>query len=262
MKTYFISRGYREKHIQQAINIVREMDRNTLLCEKNESQKSNNSQKVLVCTWHPNLKHLPKILEQNHKILSTDPRLSKIFVKTSTVTFRKRKNLSNHLCKNDIKKREEEEKIIKICKGCQLCKIMSKKDTISNENTGVTIKIKKGGTCKSTGVIYAVNCKKCKSIYVGHSGDPMSNRYSKHKYDITKRPEQNELSSHCHKNHDLEKDLEVYIIDYGIPKLEQREHLEDKYICKLQTLHPQGLITRIGPYAKEMYKCWTSVITN
>ena len=90
----------------------------------------------------------------------------------------------------------------------------------------------------------------------------MSERYSKHKYDILKRPEQNELSSHCHKDHDLERDLEVYILDYGISDLNQRERLEDKYICKLQTLHPHGRNTKIGAYAKEMYTCWSSATKN
>ena len=41
-----------------------------------------------------------------------------------------------------------------------------------------------GGICKSTGVIYAVNCKKCKQIYVGHTGKTMAERWSKHKSSI------------------------------------------------------------------------------
>ena len=88
----------------------------------------------------------------------------------------------------------------------------------------------------------------------------MSDRYSKHKYDIKNRPKQNELATHCHRDHELEKDLEVFILDYGIHKLEDRKRLEDKYICKLQTLHPNGMNSDIGPYAKEMYKCWSSAL--
>ena len=64
----------------------------------------------------------------------------------------------------------------------------------------------------------------------------MSELWSKHKYDVQNRPTQNELATHCHKDHDLEKDLEVFILDYCIPSLEERKRLEDKYICKLQTL--------------------------
>ena len=97
-------------------------------------------------------------------------------------------------------------------------------------------------------------------MYVGHTGDTMSERYGKHKYDIKKRPEQNELSAHCHKNHNIDQDLEVYILDYGIQHLQERERIEDKLICRLQTMGNHGLNERTGAYAKEMYKSWTSVL--
>ena len=88
----------------------------------------------------------------------------------------------------------------------------------------------------------------------------MGERFSNHKYDIKNRPQQNELATHCHKHkhHDTEKDLEVFIIDYGIPLVGLQKLLEDKYICKLQTLYPIGMNVEIGPYANEMYKCWKS----
>ena len=46
------------------------------------------------------------------------------------------------------------------------------------------------------------------------------------------RPQQNELATHCHKYkyHNTEKELEVFIIDYGIPLLGLRKLLKDKYI--------------------------------
>ena len=88
----------------------------------------------------------------------------------------------------------------------------------------------------------------------------MSDRFSKHKYDIKNRPKQNELAAHCHKNHDIENDLEVSILDYRIPLLEHRKFLEDQYFCKLQTLQPNGMNIDIGPYAKEMYRGWTSAL--
>ena len=89
----------------------------------------------------------------------------------------------------------------------------------------------------------------------------MSDRFSKHKYDIKKRPKQNELAEHCYGTHDPEKDLKVYILDHGIKELGKRELLEDKYICKLQTMPPpHGLNVNIHPYAKEMYQSWTSAL--
>ena len=90
----------------------------------------------------------------------------------------------------------------------------------------------------------------------------MSVRFSKHKYDIKKRPEQNELSTHCANNHDPEKDLEVSILDSDLKDVQQRKFMEDRFICRLQTLQPTGMNSEIGPYGIEMYQCWKSVFQN
>ena len=259
MKKNFISRGYEEKHLCRTIEEVRKMIRKELLSDKSELS-SKDAHTVLVCTWHPSLKQLPLILQQNYNILSADIKLSKIFNERSTVAFRRKKNLSNHLCRNDIRKKQI--KKVEKCKGCQLCKILNSNKTVVNKNNGTKVDIKQGANCKTTGIIYAINCKKCEQIYVGHTGDSMSERWSKHKYDVKNRPTQNELATHCHKDHDLEKDIEVFILDHGIHPLEERKRLEDKYICKLQTLQSNdgGMNRETGPYAKEMYQLWTTAL--
>ena len=100
-----------------------------------------------------------------------------MYEESSTVAFMRRKNLANHVCRNDVRKKQFPPS--KKCKGCKLCKIMSPHDIIINKNNGAKVKIKPGANCKTTGVIYAVNCKKCEQIYVGHNGDSMSIRWSK-----------------------------------------------------------------------------------
>ena len=90
----------------------------------------------------------------------------------------------------------------------------------------------------------------------------MASRWSKHKHDIIYRSNQNELVTHCHTNHDLEKDLEVTILDHGFPLLPERERMEDRYICRLQTLqrNNRGMNIETNAYAKEMYQLWERVI--
>ena len=256
MKKYFLLRGYTEKHLQEAINMVKKIPRNDLLKER-ERTSEKDPHSIFVITWHPKLKQLPSILNENFKILNNDPKLQSIFNEKPTVAFRRKKNLSNFLCRNDIRTKSEEKLMKQNCK-CQLCKIMSNKTTVINKKNGAMVSIKPGGNCKSTGVVYAINCKKCDLIYVGHTGNTMSDRYAKHKSDIKHRPTNNDLAKHCHQNHDLEKDLEVSIIEHGIKDLGQRRRVEDKYICKLQTFGKTGINTELGAYAKEMYKSWGS----
>ena len=90
----------------------------------------------------------------------------------------------------------------------------------------------------------------------------MSERYVGHKYDINNRPENCDLAKHCRKTcHNIEKDLEVTIIEHGIHDQDERRRIEDKYICKLQTLSgSSGINKDLGAYAKEMYATWSALI--
>ena len=174
MKRQFQLRGYDEKHLSKTVDSVRKMKREDLLKDKENENKEDS--RILVLTWHPSLRKASSVLAQNHSILANDNRLNSIFKEKSMVAYRRRKNLKNFLCRNDVRERKQQEN--SKCCGCNLCKVMSQKDTVVNQNNGAQIKIKPGGTCKSTGVIYAINCKKCKQLYVGHTGKAMAIRWS------------------------------------------------------------------------------------
>ena len=65
---------------------------------------------------------------------------------------------------------------------------------------------------------------------------------------------------HFHENHEVEKDLQIVILENGISKTPAREFAENKWICRLQTLQPAGLNAEMGHYGKEMYSCYTKVL--
>ena len=94
-----------------------------------------------------------------------------------------------------------------------------------------------------------------------NDGKTMAERLSKHKYDIINRLDQNELSKHCRYDHNPKKDLEITILDYGYERLDERERMEDKYICKLQTHQSNegGMNNDTHAYAKEMYSLWSQI---
>ena len=114
--------------------------------------------------------------------------------------------------------------------------------------------LKLHGDCKSRNVIYAALCKKHNLIYVGQTGETLSDRFSKHRYDIKKRPENSKLAQHFHTNHDLDRDLGVTILErVNIVDESAREYFEERWICRLHTLQPHGLNQEVKGYAKEMY---------
>ena len=258
MMKFFIQRGYQEKDLANDISLVRKMSRNELLQEKIKTAEKD-PQSTFVCTWHPKLHRLSAILNLNFKILQNDPKLNSIFKENPTVAFRRKKNLKNILCRNDI--RDKVPRQDTCCKGCQLCDKMSDKETITNKKNGVSVGVKPGGCCQSSGVVYAIYCKKCDDIYIGETKKTMAKRWSGHKYDIKRRPDNCDFAKHFVRSPHSEKDLEVFIIEHGITNADERKRLEDKYICKLQTLKKSGINCELGAYAKEMYATWTSCLT-
>ena len=81
----------------------------------------------------------------------------------------------------------------------------------------------------------------------------------RHRYDIKKRPENNELAEHFHKNHDIGKDLKLYVAHTDINHTPHRVWMEDRVMCQLQSKRPTGLNSDHGAYAKEMYSLWRTI---
>lgn len=191
--------------------------------------------------------------------MQNDVKLKTIFQSPPKVAFRRAKNIRNFVVCIDIRKEKVSCSNSTIpCGKCKLCKNIMSNSPFSSTNLRFS-----GGDCKSTNVIYAAWCKKCKLCYVGQTGNKLSDRFSKHRYDCVYnhlcRPENCELSEHFHKNgHDFEKDLGVVILEQLSKDSSSQalKHYEDRWICKLQTMQPNGINVDVGWYAKEMYTCY------
>ena len=258
MLKHFIKRGFVLEQLRKTFNEVKEINREDLLQENPINIKD--QQSIFVCTWHPHLKKLSSILLKNFNIIKQDHQLKQIFQTPPSVAFRRKKNVANHLIKNDINPIKNKP-CITSCNNCQICPLLNKENSITNEKANISIKLKATGNCKTKNIIYAAKCRKHNTVYTGHTGESLSVRFSKHKYDFKKRPDNSELAEHFHQNHDF-KDLEIYILQTDIANVNERLYLEDKWMCRLQTQQPTGLNKEGGNYVKEMYTCWTSCMTS
>ena len=81
-------------------------------------------------------------------------------------------------------------------------------------------------------------------------------RFSKHRYDVKNRPENNELTKHFKENHDMNKDLKLFIIHNNIRDTDKRIHLENLSICQMQSLQPNGLNVDKNQFTEETYTLW------
>ena len=98
----------------------------------------------------------------------------------------------------------------------------------------------------------AAKCYKYKVLlYTGHAGEQLSERFSKHRYDIKNRQNNGKIAKHFHKSHNINDNLNVTILQNNVKTAGARRYHGEKWICKLKkTLAQHGLNTRIGIYAK------------
>ena len=261
LSEFLVKRGYNRKSLESAISEVSAMDRKDLLLDKERPKKD--PQIIFVSEWHPSLSKLPAILKKHYHLLQSDQNLSEVFPEPPSVAFRRPKSIRNHLIRGDILPTRKEPTCTKPCgKNCKICKSLSSATEIANPKVkNTTQKIKHFGSCDSRNLIYAVRCKKCNELYVGHTGEKLQDRMSKHRYDCKRRPDNTELSAHFHrKKHDPEKDMEIFILQTGLKTVEEREFYEDRWICLLQTLQPKGINKEVHPYAQSMYKCFKDIL--
>ena len=65
--------------------------------------------------------------------------------------------------------------------------------------------------------------------------ETLANRFSKHKYDILKRPSNSELTLHFYNNQDMKKDLEFLILEKDIKSSLELAFKEDEWVCRVET---------------------------
>ena len=252
---YFIRQGYNEHKVLEQAKEISLINRDELLTKQ---PKPKDLQKtIFVTTWHPKLKQLPSILRQNFHNLENDPRLKEVFPEKPMVAFKRKKTIRNFIVRSDIYKTVPKINNTTPCNNCRkTCHLINTANSITNIHNGRTIKPSASGNCKSKNLVYAARCKIHGDLYIGQTGDELRERFSKHRYDAKKRPENNELATHIAEyNHDFDKDIDVTILQKNIPTSSEREYYEDRYICLLGNKQPNGLNQDVKAFADEMYDC-------
>ena len=260
LSSFFENRGYSSRDLKKTIRDVLNMPRDNLLVDKIKTPAD--PQMIFVADWHQNLSRLPSILRKHHHILQNGIHTKDIFTSNPIVAYRRPKTIRNAIIRNKLITDSEKNTQTKVtstkpCGKCKLCPNIYTAEKIKNEKKEITITLNDGGNCQTKNIVYACVCTRHNIICVGHTGDSLATRFSKHRYDIKKRPKNSEIAEHFSVNHS-ENDLRVLILQSGLKDAKERQEFEDKWMCKLQTIQApdsSGINKDHGNFVKEMYQC-------
>ena len=255
LKTWFLKQGYSEKLVDQGIQRVNGIDRNSLLQKKDKTDMGNNNGKVtLVLTYHPALaRRIYHILKEAHKFIERSDILKAILPIPPRVAFRNAKSLKDMLVRSKLKpvspNLEKGNFRCSFDKRCQICPLMTGENSFKCTYNGKEFKINFSFNCTSENVIYLFTCMICGKQYVGSTTTKFRLRFNQYKSNMTKylkgqrgaKVKQEKLFEHfCTENHDRTlKSMKVQIIDHCDPQ--DQEKREFFWEHTLDTHYPKGL---------------------
>ena len=94
--------------------------------------------------------------------------------------------------------------------------------------------------CDSSNLIYLINCNKCGKQYVGETGRKLKYRFTEHLRDLKKNLDTTVAIHFNMADHSVE-DISILGIDLLFKSDNYREHKEQLWINKLNTMQPVGL---------------------
>ena len=256
MSNKLVERGYAPDLIAEQISKARELNRINLLKPKDPTPSGKN---ILAVTYNKNLPNLKKAIDDNWSILSINQDLAPLFQEKPILAFRRNRNLQNLLCKHKLENSKPVTKVLTKtgkCMPCltnaknKCCKQMVSTNYFSNRKTGRKFYIQHHLNCRSSKVIYLIECILCNNKpYIGKSEPPSNLRTNNHRSDA-KRPDSIMIDKHFFETpgHDFEKHAKIILIEQltnssHMTKEEitlNLERREDFWMLKLNTLIPDG----------------------
>ena len=189
IKERLTQRGYNSNLIEKQLLKVDELDRKETLKYRKKHKNKKMDRVPLILTYSRALPDIGKILSSHQKIIKKSPQLRKIFKDQPLCSFRRDKNLADIMVHQKtakvLKKNPLPESRLqgKCERKCVICEKSFRGEL--KTRSGRVIKINKKINCRTSNVVYAVHCKKCKHIvYVGETETMLKDRIQNHLSDI------------------------------------------------------------------------------
>ena len=241
LKTYLVNRGYNEEAIQHQIDKASELSREDLL---RKERKNKEQVTPLVVGFHPNLPNLTRILHDHQCVINTSPRLSGAIPKPPLVAYRRPPNLRNLLVRATYGQLKETYRGNSRCNQprCKTCAHMKLGTTFCSKTTGEEFRVKATADCRTSNVIYLIECKKCSVQYVGETENALRVRLTGHRSDIKHHRTEKPVARHFNLSDHSIDDLSIMVIEkIHREDVEYRRRKESHWITTIRSMRPDGL---------------------
>ena len=216
------------------------------------SRKESEQVTPLVVTFHPNLRHLTRILYNHQCVIDISPRLKEALPKCPLVAYRRPPNLRDLLVRATFLQQRETYKRNSPCKRphCKACAHIKTGTMFSNTTTGTRFRVKATSDCGTSNMVYLIECRQCAIQYVWETENALRVRLTGHRSDIRHWRIEKPVAKHFSlPDHSME-DLKVMVMSslwiFSIEKIhredsEYRKRKESRWIEMILSLTPDGL---------------------
>ena len=178
-----------------------------------------------------------------HQItLRSSERLNANFNLPPIITFRRPKNLKDLLVHATLTSRANETPGNSPCgtNSCKTCLILKTTSVFTSKATGERFTVKIHASCKTSNIVYLIECRRCGLQYVGESEQALHKRLNGHRFDITRgRTEVSPVAAYFRSANHSEADLSVCVIN--------RLWKEDVICWKIEKADGSGPWALYGP---------------
>ena len=111
-----------------------------------------------------------------------------------------------------------------------------------SKTTGERFYARVDATCKTANIVYLIECSRCKTQYVGETGNALHLRTNGHRSDFNCKSPDKPVAAHFNTQGHSFDDMKVMVIEsLGLAPAARRKRREGFWIYTLRTLAPEGM---------------------
>ena len=201
-----LGRGYPHHLVSDGYNRARDLDRGLPLTDEG---KEPNKLLILSTTYHHAIPPWNLILKKHKPIIELSPDCQRIALSNLCTAFKAcNPSLRNILVRAQLPDSNQQPQIprgTQPCgRNCFCCKYIKTATNITSFHNGKSFRTRASGNCRTTGIIYLIECRRCHLQYVGQTGTELKTRLCNHISSIRRQdPEQPVAQHFSSSNHQI-----------------------------------------------------------